>query len=374
MGNYCPGCNFKKEMNQMKKAFLFFIALIALANAIAQDHMSVDSLADFISSKTDSAFNKNKVNCIFVGVINNEKHTYYSKGLANPDLKLFFDSATIFEIGSITKTFTAYVLQKVLNENKIADTASILPYLPDSIQQNKSLEKITFLSLMNHTSGLPRLPGNFKISTENKIPYDQYTSANLFEFLKTCTPAPDGKSNYSNLGMGLAGVLAERISKKNYAALLDLDIFKPFKMIGAMEVRSTVTNQSNGFFNDEKVPYWNMNVLAPAGGLKCSGKEMLTYLQYMAMPKDKMAKKLISSLLQPTVAINSVVSVCKAWHTLEEKDKPLIYWHNGGTYGFSTFAAFIKGQKKAVIVVVNKFNQNNISDGLGIAIMKELIK
>ena len=56
------------------------------------------------------------------------------------------------------------------------------------------------------------------------------------------------------------------------------------------------------------------------------------------------------------------------------KDKPIIYWHNGGTYGFSTFAAFIKGQQKAVIVVINKFNQNNISDGLGIAIMKELIK
>jgi CubicO group peptidase (beta-lactamase class C family) len=374
MGNHCIGCNFKKEMKGMKRGLLFFIALVVFAHAIAQDHLAADSISVFISRKTDSAFDKNKVNCIFVGVISNGKHTYYSKGFANPDLQLQFDSATLFEIGSITKTFTAYVLQKILIEKKIPDRASILPYLPDSVQSNKALEKITFLSLMNHTSGLPRLPGNLKLSMENKIPYDQYTSANLFEFLTTCKPAPDGKSNYSNLGMGLAGVLAERIAKKNYAVLLQQNIFKPFKMMGAMEVFSTETNKSQGYFDKEKVPYWNMNVLAPAGGLKCTGKEMLAYLEYMANPKDRVAEKVIASLLQPTVSINALVKVCKAWHTLEEKDKPVIYWHNGGTYGFSTFAAFIKGQQKAVIVAVNKFNQNNISDGLGMAIMKELIK
>jgi hypothetical protein len=59
---------------------------------------------------------------------------------------------------------------------------------------------------------------------------------------------------------------------------------------------------------------------------------------------------------------------------LEQKGKPTIYWHNGGTYGFSTFAAFVKDTKRSVVVVVNQFNQNQVSDGLGIAIMKEMLE
>jgi CubicO group peptidase (beta-lactamase class C family) len=174
--------------------------------------------------------------------------------------------------------------------------------------------------------------------------------------------------------MGLAGVLAERISGKTYAALLDEYIFLPFKLVTPDKTITKTTNKSQGYFGDEKSEYWNMNVLAPAGGLKCTTKEILTYLQYMANPADEKAGEIIEKLLQPTVSLYPKVNVCRAWHTIEEKDKPTIYWHNGGTYGFSTFAAFIKGQQKAVIVVVNKFNESKISDLLGITIMKELIK
>ncbi len=358
----------------MKTISIVFIALFLVTQGKGQHHLTNANTANFIKGKVDSAFNKNNVPSIFVGVINEGKPIYYSTGFANPDTKLGFDSATLFEIGSITKTFTAYVVQKLLDENKIADTASILPYLPDSVQKNKRLEKITFLSLLNHTAGLPRLPENMNLSRGDKAPYDHYISSDLFHFLKNCSPVIDGKSNYSNLGMGLAGVLAERIAKKTYAVLLEEYIFRPFKMIGRLDTFSRDDNKSQGFFDKEKVPYWNMDVLAPAGGLKCTGKEMMTYLQYMAMPEAQVAKKIIADILKPTVALNKSVNVCKAWHTLQEKDKPVIYWHNGGTYGFSTFAAFIKGQQKAVIVVVNKFNQSSTSDGLGIVIMKELIK
>lgn len=340
----------------------------------AQGSLFKDTINVIFQNKIDSVFNENKLPGIFVGVINNGKHTYYSKGYANTETKLPFDAATLFEIGSITKTFTAFVLQKILEEKHIEDTASILPYLPDSVRQNKALQKITFLSLMNHTSGLPRLPDNMPVSLANKTPYDNYSSTNLFAYLKNCIPAPDGKSNYSNLGMGLAGVLAEIISKKSYSNLLDINIFKPFKMIASTDTFSNDGNKSVGYFDRSATPYWNMDVLAPAGGLKCTGKEMLTYLQYMAQPKDKEAALIISNILTPTVALNQRVNVCKAWHTFEEQNKPVIYWHNGGTYGFSTFAAFLKGQQNAVIIVINQFNKNKIADGLGVSIMKLLSK
>jgi CubicO group peptidase (beta-lactamase class C family) len=205
-------------------------------------------------------------------------------------------------------------------------------------------------------------------------PYDNYTSGDLFAYLKTCIPKPDGKSNYSNLGGGLAGVLAEIISGKSYAALLDEYIFLPFKMVTPDKSISKTENKSQGYFENKKSEYWNMDVMAPAGGLKCSGSEMLTYLQMMAEPGTEKSKIIINQLLEPTVSINSSIKICRAWHTLEQKEKPVIYWHNGGTYGFSTFGAFIKRENKAIIVAVNQFNKNAVCDGLGIAIMNKMLE
>jgi CubicO group peptidase (beta-lactamase class C family) len=132
-----------------------------------------------LQSKVDSTYQKDNVPGIFVAIYNNNKREYYTAGFADTDTKMVFDSTTVFEIGSITKTFTAYVLMSVLRNNGINDSSFILKHLPDSVQKNPSLQKITFLSLMNHTSGLPRLPGNMNLS-ESRQPYENYTAGDLF--------------------------------------------------------------------------------------------------------------------------------------------------------------------------------------------------
>ena len=328
------------------------------------------SLVAFIQHSADSICKKEKLPGIFVGILNNGQRNYYSAGFANPDKQMPFDSATLFEIGSITKTFTAYVLTAVLIENKISETDLIIKYLPDSVQQNKNLGNISFLSLMNHTSGLPRLSDNMKPANEMQ-PYEDYSLDNLFAYLKNCTPKPDGKSNYSNLGAGLAGILAERISGKLYAALLDQYVFLPFKMV--TPTNALTQNKSQGYFaKDKKTEYWNMNILAPAGGLKCSGNQMLTYLENMCFPVSENPSMIVNKLLQPSIILNERQAVGMGWQIVTPKDKPNVYWHNGGTYGFSTFCAFTKDKSKAVFVIINQFNKNDLSDGLGFKIIKKL--
>ncbi len=361
-------------MRSVIRLYIFILLGVPVLSCQAQKYIDKDKLSVFINQKADSLYKTEKVPGIFIGVLNNGERQYYNFGFANPDLKMPFDSTTLFEIGSLTKTFTAFVLETVLKEKGISDSSTIIKYLPDSVQQNKALEKISFLSLLNHTSGLPRLPDNMNLVSQAMAPYDNYTSDDLFAYLKKCTPKPDGKSNYSNLGGGLAGVLAERISGKKYASLLDEYIFLPFKMVTPDKSIVKTANKSQGYFENKKSAYWNMDVMAPAGGLKCSGSEILTYLQTMAEPGTEKLKIIINQLLEPTVSINPSIHVCRAWHTLEQKEKPIIYWHNGGTYGFSTFGAFIKGQSKAVMVVINQFNKNAVSDGLGIAIMKKMLE
>ena len=72
------------------------------------------------------------------------------------------DANSLFEIGSITKTFTATLLAYYVNEGKLKLTDPITKYLPDSVAANKELKGITLVTLSNHTSGLPRLPDNFE--------------------------------------------------------------------------------------------------------------------------------------------------------------------------------------------------------------------
>ena len=354
---------------------LSVLGTLVLLSCQAQNNGAVKSLPGYVQNKIDSLYAKGKFPGILVAVRTDGKNEYYTAGYAQPENKKKFDSNTFFEAGSITKTFTAYVLLSVLRDHQLSDTIGILSFLPDSVQQNKALEKISFLNLMNHTSGLPRLPDNMAVKEDDLQPYEMYDSKLLFDYLEKAIPSNSKRSEYSNLGMALAGVLAERISGLSYAALLDKYIFLPFKIVNAENSIEKSDNKSQGYITDtDKAPYWNMNVMVPAGGLKCSAKEMLRYLSSMSKPNDKKAAAIIDSLLQPTVSFSNTMKVCRAWHTLQQKDKPVIYWHNGGTYGFSTFAAFLKDTDQAVMIVINKFDSNNISDNLGFTIMKKMLE
>lgn len=331
------------------------------------------SLDSFIISKANNLLKTKNIPGIIVAVTDGGKKTYYSAGYAVPDKKIAFDSLTYFEAGSITKTFTAYVLESVLSQKKISDSTSIARYLPDSVKQNAAVAGISFIRLLNHTSGLDRIPDDLPVSETNLQPYKDYTINNLFSYLKRTKLLTPGTYSYSNTGFALSGVLAERISGKPYEQLLNELIFSPWHMSAMISLQDSLTNVSEGYFGGQKAPYWNMNCMSPCGALKCRSKDILVYLEHLFSAYGTNSGEIINRLLEPTTSVNAKIKVCRAWHTLEESGKTLFYWHNGGTYGFSTFTAFSKESKKGVIVVINKFNSNNVSDGFGMEIMKKLM-
>lgn len=357
----------------MKSYLKFFQLLVFLFLCIYSFAQPKTSIHDFIKATTDSFFVKAKLPGILVMVDDGKTNELYTTGFANVETKKAFDANTIFEAGSISKTFTAFIVESVLKDNKINESSSIVDFLPDSLKDNKSLAHITFLSLLNHTSGLPRLPDNFSITEADMQPYKNYSEKKLFAYLKTAQIDNAKKLEYSNLGNALAGVLASRIAKKPYQKLLAQYIFEPFKMKNEEKDLLKNKNKSQGYFEgNTKAGYWDMNVMTPAGGIKCSGKEMFTYLQNISNQANEATKKIVDSLLSPTVAMNARIRIGRAWHTFEQKEKPIVYWHNGGTYGFSTFVGFIRDTNKKVLVVINRFNENNAADYIGIAMMKKL--
>jgi D-alanyl-D-alanine-carboxypeptidase/D-alanyl-D-alanine-endopeptidase len=366
---------YKMPLANMSR-FLNLLCLLGLYNNSCAQKAGDDSLRSFVQTKADAAILKEKVPGILVLYGKGKEENLYTTGFADPDKKLVFDKNTFFEIGSITKTFTAYVLMSVLRDHAIEDSSSIISFLPKEVQQNKFLDSTNFLQLMNHTSGLPRLPENMELKENDLQPYQHYNSKKLFDYLATVKPGATGKYQYSNLAAGLAGVLAERISGKTYAALLDQYIFLPFKIVDQNNTLEKSANKSQGYIDKEiKAEYWNMDVLAPAGALKCTGAEMIKYLQAMIEPIDSRSGVIIDSLTTTTLRLSPNTAVGRGWHSISMKGRPTVYWHNGGTYGFSTYAAFTKHTGHWVMVVTNHFNKNNsVSDILGNQVMNKMLE
>src|SRR5688572_26751373 len=107
----------------MRKAFLFMSLFGWLFSYKSQTKsIAQNDLASFIQQKGDSLLKKESLPGIFVGVLNKGERRYFNFGYAVPDEKKPFDAETVFEIGSITKTFTAYLVESILQEKRIPDT------------------------------------------------------------------------------------------------------------------------------------------------------------------------------------------------------------------------------------------------------------
>ncbi len=354
----------------MHKSIIKYLSIFILSCCFLKS--AAQSNDAWIQLKIDSLTSAaNSIPGIVIGTINKEERKYYYSGFTNKSTKTAFDSVTQLEIGSITKTFTAYILSSILQEKKISDTNNISKYLPDSVSRNKSISNIKFIELLNHTAGLPRIPDNMGTPSNLLQPYIGYGSAQLFSFLSTCKLDTSHKVSYSNLGVGLAGVLAERISQKSYKKLLEQYITGPGQMKHTGLKADPNQKISTGYFEDTESAYWDMAILQAAGAIKSDVYDMLNYLQFII---DKKESSIIKDITTPTASINKRLQIAKGWHILNGSNNRVIIWHNGGTYGFSTFCGLHLESGKAVFLAINAYNKNQIGDGLGVEILTKMLK
>jgi CubicO group peptidase (beta-lactamase class C family) len=308
-----------------------------------------------------------------IGVFKAGKTNIYNYGQIKKGNNQLPAVNTIFEIGSITKTFTAAVLAWYVNEGKLKLSDPITRYLPDSVARNPSLMGITLVNLINHTSGLPRMPDNFTVqqSYEELNPYKHYTKELLFSYLKTCTlkSAPGTKYAYSNLGVGLLGVILEKISGKSYEQLVLDIICEPLGMKSTLQrLSSSMNTRFATVYNEDgnQTPAWDFDVLASGGALRSDMGDLLTYVNSnMANTGSKLSKAFD---LTHQVTFDNDTKLGLGWHIIKV-DGISYYFHNGGTGGSSSFLAYNVEKNIAVIILSNAAAS---TDATGVSILKRL--
>jgi CubicO group peptidase (beta-lactamase class C family) len=295
---------------------------------------------------------------VTIGVVQHGVRRVLAYGTAMPD--------SVFEIGSVTKTFTGLLLAQLVEQKKVRLDEPVRQLLPaGTVAAPPSGPEITLVDLSAQRSGLPPLPDNLHIADLND-PYAGYDKKALLAFVASHGVVMPAKPeySYSNLGVGLLGeVLAERAGR-TYDALVHDEITGP---LGMKDTAVTLTASMRARFipghdGDHKpAKAWTQDALAGAGAIRSTAADMLTYLEAQLHP-DKLPRSASSTPSGKTLAAalaashviqgesNPGMHIALNWQRIDRSGE---FWHNGATGGYSSFALFDPEHDFAIIILSN---------------------
>lgn len=296
---------------------------------------------------------------VSVGVMDHDARSVFAFGAAKPD--------SLFEIGSITKTFTGLILAQMVQQGNVKLDEPVRELLPAGTVKKPSGREITLLDLATQHSGLPRMPDNFH-PADPQNPYADYRAADLYAFLAKhgVERAAHTDFLYSNLGFGLLGqALADRAAMP-YPELLRKEVTGPLGMHDTTVALSAA--QQSRFLSahgsDRKLAHaWDLDAMAGAGAIRSTAGDMLTYLTAQLHPGSNARStappeaKTLSAAISASHELHEDgppgTRIALAWMYIPELDQ---YWHNGATGGYNAIALFNPKADRAIVVLVNMEN------------------
>ncbi|HEY6976594.1 MAG TPA: serine hydrolase domain-containing protein [Chitinophagaceae bacterium] len=362
-------------LDKNDKLEVFFFKPYVDENAKKNDKVpSTNTLSTPLDKEVDSAvqpyISMQATAGLSIGILKDGKTIFYGYGETAKGNKQIPDEHTIFEIGSISKTFTATLLADAVNDGNVKLDDPVNKYLPDSIPQLQYEGiAITLKTLSNHSSGLPRMPSNFH-SPNNNNPYKDYDNNDLYSFYKNFKPSrkPGERYEYSNLAVGTLGVILEKVYNENFETLLVEKICRPLGMNDTKEFLRTDDSarfakgyNEDGIYNSQ----WDFKALAAAGAIRSTVADLLKY----ANANLGVAPQKLNAAIQLTHNITFAEGETKvglAWHYIKPGSDEVIF-HNGGTGGYHSYLAINRGKKFAVVILSNCTRG---TENVGAAIMK----
>lgn len=266
------------------------------------------------------------------------------------------DGDTVFEIGSVTKTFTATLLAQEIESGRLALDTPVADLLGDATVPARGGKTITLRDLADHHSGLPRLPDNLA-PADPADPYADYDAEKLLAFLRAhaLQRDPGASYEYSNAGYGLLGYALARHAGTTYPALLESRLLKPLDMsmsgvalTEAMRARLAPGHGPDG----EPVKNWNFDTMAGAGALRSTGNDMLRYLRANMAAASARTGSAMKLAQQPRRKVDKDERIGLGWMTGTTKSGGIV-WHNGMTGGYASALAFSADSRRGVVVLTN---------------------
>jgi beta-lactamase class C len=313
-----------------------------------------------------------------IAVSANGKRRFYNYGVASRETQQKVTSDTLFEIGSISKTFTATLATYAQADGQLSLADSPSKYLPQL--RGSSFDKVTLINLATHTAG------GFPL----QVPDEIQNTEQLMDYFKAWQPtyAPGTQRTYANPSIGMLGVVVARSMKIPFEDAMEKRLFPrlgmPDSYINVPANKMPLYAQG---YNKEDAPVRvNPGVLAAeAYGVKTSARDLIRFVEVNLSPAREekklqraivdthtgyfrlgsMTQDLIWEQYSYPVELNTLLegnSGKVAYETnavtaLNPPQPPReAVWINktGGTDGFSAYVAFVPAKKFGIAVLANK--------------------
>lgn len=376
-------------------------ALFLLAASAAFSHLALANPPgpDFdarVQSAAQEVMDQYGIPGLAIALTHNGKQRFYSYGVASRETRQPVDRDTLFELGSISKTFTVTLATYAQAQGRLSLGDSPGSYLPPL--RGSALDRVTLLNLGTHTAG------GFPLQVPEAIGNTQQ----LLDYFKAWQPtyAPGSHRTYANPSIGLLGMIAAKALNLPFDAALKQRLFPELGMPDShIQVPASKLPRYAQGYNKEDAPVrLNPGVLAAeAYGVKSSARDLIHfveaqlgrtetgptlaraladtrrgYFQLGAMTQDLIWEQYRYPVTLETLLQGNANTLAYESHAVTALNPPLppqdAVWVNktGSTNGFSAYLAFVPAKQLGIVLLANKNHPNEARVRLAHRILSEL--
>lgn len=334
--------------------------------------------AESIKAFLHSNFDGKSIGMV-IGLVDEQGNRLFAAGNSDLGSHKHFDGDSIFEIGSVTKTFTTLLLRDSVRRAEVKLEDPVSKFLPQTVKiESWNGREMTLLDLATHTSGLPENPDNFSPGDPNEA-YSKYSVDQMYAFLSKfkLSREPGTKWEYSNLGMALLANIVALRTRADYETLVADRICRPLRM---ESTRITLTDEmknrvaSNHDSGGRKIPDQNFDAMTGASALHSTANDLLKYLAAnLGLDLSTLARSMEQTHLQRSTAPPKHLVTAMDWydHGINSTRGTNLLGHAGQTVGSSAFIGFDKSKRRGVVVLFNQQTGGGLSaDAVGWALLE----
>jgi len=352
-------------------AIVLGLVIVAAASVALYLKYRLDNTPDDkdLEAALDSEVNKLTKNdlsySLVVGVYKDRKSFIKGYGTVNKEGGTAPDALTVFQIASVSKLFTASLLQILCDEGILRMDATLGELIGGSITLSPAAQQVTLKQLATHTSGFPSIPKPLglkatELAGKEKImenPYSHLGPKYLFDYLETTEGKREpGRFEYSNFGMGLLGHVLEIATKKSLESLVSEKLLSPLDMRNTGIALTPVMKEhlaGGHTASGEPSPMWTFSALAGAGAFNSNADDLMRFIQANIEDGSYMSGTL-NKMHVPQFGGDTGVGWIQPTFLDRLFGNKTVVWHNGMVGGYASYVSIDTKAKTGIVILFNK--------------------
>ena len=328
-------------------SLLAFVPAPVLANSLDSDQINR------IGADVAAILDRAKAPSAVVAIVRNDRVVFRKAyGFRDNEHRLAADVGSLYEIGSITKQFTAAAILQLQEGGKLALDDKLAKYLPDAPHANE----VTLRQLLSHTSGLPEYLDGPGIEQEATRPA---TFAQLMARIagKPLVFSPGSKMTYNNTGYILLGRVIEVVSHQSYHDYVRTHLLDRANMKRTFTVadESWLANMAVGYQIKQgtrrRAPTIHDSFGWSAGNLVSTVDDLVNWSNALAQGKI-VSEKSYEEMTTPAHISGGTSDYGLGLFVDSVRDQPRV-GHTGGSFGFTTADEFFPKQNVRIVAFTN---------------------